>query len=432
MLKQSSCRNQRSKGFKVKHAIQICLVLAICIWLLYQVKHSHEKKKAYEESSGKISEKMQGGREIIKLGRKDLHPQVEETTFETERKEELEQEIEESKPEESEDEGRGGGDDELDGHDQERVEEEESEEVEDLIDEEDRERDEGSEELDGEGKGNQIEDVTFSEDQAQIEGERNTQEAREDHYKGDDASSAVVQNTQTIRTEFEIGHLRTVKEQKVEHTETIEVEQDNETTIEIMVNLKNSGPEVSNSVTVKNRVFGNAVRGEAKGYGFGLGNSDVGSDTRNEANTKTKVHSDSTLMPMETPEFFNGTDTFPNSIYDIDLTYNGRQSYLKAVSKEQNKGPKAENEQSDFNYTLSMTDNLGATNRKMEVLSGSESAAVRKGNAKLDASAVSQESPASKITVDNGDTVDRKAKEGSASLTTNENIDTVENELFDS
>ena len=141
----------------MKHAIQICLVLAICIWLLYQVKHSHEKKKAYEESSGKISEKMQGGREIIKLGRKDLHPQVEETTFETERKEELEQEIEESKPEESEDEGRGGGDDEIDGHDQERVEEEESQEVEDLIDEEDRERDEGSEELDGEGKGNQIE-----------------------------------------------------------------------------------------------------------------------------------------------------------------------------------------------------------------------------------------------------------------------------------
>lgn len=424
MLKQSPSRNQRSKGFKVKHAIQICLFLAICIWLLYQVRHSHETKKAYEKSSGTISEKMQGGYEIIKLGRKDLHPQVEEMAFETERKEELEQEIEDSKPEESEDESRGGGDDEIDGHDQERVEEEDSEEVEDLITEEDREMEEGNEELESEGKGNQVEDVSFSEDQAQIEGERNTQEAREENYKGDDASSAVVQNTQSISTGFKIGHSRNVKEQ--------EVEQDNETnsTLGVVVNIKNSGPKESNSMKVKSGASGNAARGEESGYGFDLANSDVGSNSR-EANTKTQMHSDSTLMLMKTHESLNGKDTLPNPIHDTDITYNGRQSYLKAVSKEEDYSPKAENEHSDFNFSLPMTDNLGASNREMAVLSESESAAERKGTLKLDASAVSQESP-TKITNENENRIDRNSEKGSASLTTNENVDSVQNEYFDS
>ncbi|KAL4604440.1 hypothetical protein ACB092_10G194400 [Castanea dentata] len=431
MLKQSPSRNQRSKGFKVKHAIQICLLLAICIWLLYQVRHSHETKKAYEKSSGTISEKMQGGYEIIKLGRKDLHPQVEETAFETERKEELEQEIEDSKPEESEDEGRGGGDDEIDGHDQERVEEEDSEEVEDLITEEDRETEEGNEELESEGKGNQVEDVNFFEDQAQIEGERNTQEAREENYKGDDASSAVVQNTQSISTGFKIGHLRSVKEQ-VENAEKIEVEQDNETnsTLEVVVNIKNSGPKESNSMKVTSGASGNAARGEESGYGFDLANSDVGSNSR-EAYTKTQMHSDSTLMLMKTRESLNGTDTLPNPIHDVDITYNGRQPYLKAISKEKYNSPKAENEHSDFNFSLPMTDNLGASNREMAVFSESEFAAEQKGTLKLDESAVSQESPA-KITNENENTIDRKSEKGSASLTTNENVDSVQNEFFDS
>ncbi|KAM4075409.1 hypothetical protein ACJW30_10G168000 [Castanea mollissima] len=431
MLKQSPSRNQRSKGFKVKHAIQICLLLAICIWLLYQVRHSHETKKAYEKSSGTISEKMQGGYEIIKLGRKDLHPQVEETAFETERKEELEQEIEDSKPEESEDEGRGGGDDEIDGHDQERVEEEDSDEVEDLITEEDRETEEGNQELESEGKGNQVEDVSFFEDQAQIEGERNTQEAREENYKGDDASSAVVQNTQSISTGFKIGHLRSVKEQ-VENAEKIEVEQDNETnsTLEVVVNIKNSGPKESNSMKVTSGASGNAARGEESGYGFDLANSDVGSNSR-EAYTKTQMHSDSTLMLMKTRESLNGTDTLPNPIHDVDITYNGRESYLKAISKEKYNSPKAENEHSDFNFSLPMTDNLGASNREMAVFGESEFAAERKGTLKLDESAVSQESPA-KITNENENTIDRKSEKGSASLTTNENVDSVQNEFFDS
>lgn len=387
MLKQPPSKNQRTKGFKVKHAVQICLLLAICIWLLYQIKHSHEKKKMYEESPKKISEKIQRGRESIKFGRKDLHPQVEETTLEIEGKEEFEEEVEDSKPEESDDEGRGGGDDEIDGHDQERIEEEESEEVEDLNDEDDREREERSEELDSEGKGTQIEDVNFSEDQTQTEGERNTLEARKEHYKDDDASSAVVLNTQTMSTEFVIGGLRKVKEQQIENAENIEVEPGNELniTLEVMANIKDSDPELSNNVKVENGAFRNAVHGEERGSGFGFGK---------EANIKQKVHSDSPMMLMETHGSWNGTDALLKSTRVIDITSNGRQLFLQAISEEQNKSPKAENQQLDFNFTLSNTE-------------------------MLDASAVSEERSASESSKEND-------------FTTNGNVvDVVQNESFD-
>ncbi|XP_041019231.1 uncharacterized protein LOC121261120 [Juglans microcarpa x Juglans regia] len=395
MLKQSPSRNQKAKGFKVKHAIQICLLLAICIWLLYQVKHSHERKKASEENSSKISEKMQSGHEIIKLGRKDLHPREEEI----ERKEELEQVIEEIKPEESEDEGRGSGDDEMDGHQQGRVEEEESEEVDDLIDEEDREREGGSEELDSEGNGNQIEDVSFFEDEAQIEVQRNTQEAREENYKGDDASSAVMQNTQTISTE--IGGLRKVKEQEIGDTEKSEVYQDNETsgTLEVKVDIKDSGSEASNREKVENVAFGDALRGE-KGYKSGLANSEIGSNSfisLKQENIEPKVHGGSTLMLMETPGSWNGTDRFHESIQVMDTT-------------------------------------SSATNKEMAVLSGSESVAL-KGTANIDALTLSDESAASKTTKESEGTVYtvyRKTEEGSESQAEDENEDAAQNESFDS
>ncbi|KAG6644047.1 hypothetical protein I3843_08G028000 [Carya illinoinensis] len=381
MLKQSPSRNQRSKSFKVKHAIQVCLLLAICIWLLYQVKHSHERKKASEENSRKVSEKFLGGHEIIKLGRKDLHPQVEKTDLETERKE-LEQVIEESKPEEIDD-GRGGGDDEMVGRDFERVDEAESEEVDDLIDGEDREREGGSEELDDEGNGNQIEDGSFLEDDAQIEEERNTQEAREENYQGDDASNAVVQNTRSIGTEFESGRLRTVKGQEVEDADKIEVEQVNETnsTLEVEVNIEDSGPEVSNDRKVGSVAFGDAIHIQV-GSVSEVANSESGS-TR-EANIETKVHNDSTLMLTETPGSWNGTQRFHESTRVMDIASN-------------------------------------ATNREIAVSIGSGTV-VPKGAANLDASAVSRESSASKTTKERDRTGEIKTGAGSASLR-NENVD---------
>ncbi|KAM1478997.1 hypothetical protein ACFX2I_026351 [Malus domestica] len=66
MNNQSTGRNQRpAKGLKVKQAIQIALILAVCFWLLYQMKQSHGKDYS-ESSKDKASEER--GSDI--LGRK--------------------------------------------------------------------------------------------------------------------------------------------------------------------------------------------------------------------------------------------------------------------------------------------------------------------------------------------------------------------------
>ncbi|KAJ8486579.1 hypothetical protein OPV22_019064 [Ensete ventricosum] len=69
MLRQVSSRNQRAKvGFKAKSALQICMLVAVCVWLVYQLKHSHDRRKAYEERFGGD----EAGSEIASFGRKDL------------------------------------------------------------------------------------------------------------------------------------------------------------------------------------------------------------------------------------------------------------------------------------------------------------------------------------------------------------------------
>ncbi|XP_042492274.1 intracellular protein transport protein USO1-like [Macadamia integrifolia] len=55
MFYPSSGRNQRPKGFKVKQAFQVILLLAVSIWLLYQIKHSHSKPKEYGGEQKKLS-----------------------------------------------------------------------------------------------------------------------------------------------------------------------------------------------------------------------------------------------------------------------------------------------------------------------------------------------------------------------------------------
>ncbi|KAM1155525.1 hypothetical protein ACFX13_026997 [Malus domestica] len=66
MNNQSTGRNQRpAKGLKVKQAIQSALILAVCFWLLYQMKQSHGKDYS-ESSKDKASEER--GSDI--LGRK--------------------------------------------------------------------------------------------------------------------------------------------------------------------------------------------------------------------------------------------------------------------------------------------------------------------------------------------------------------------------
>lgn len=80
MIKRTPSRNSRSRSYKVKHVLQICLLLGVCFWLIYQVKHSHDKKKEFDEKDAKISVRAESGDGISNLGRKGLHPRVQEVT----------------------------------------------------------------------------------------------------------------------------------------------------------------------------------------------------------------------------------------------------------------------------------------------------------------------------------------------------------------
>ncbi|XP_010249528.1 PREDICTED: uncharacterized protein LOC104592070 isoform X2 [Nelumbo nucifera] len=67
MFYQSSVRNQRPKGLKFKHALQSALLLAVCIWLLHQIKHSHDKSKEFDEA---VQKKLSSEHDSVILGRK--------------------------------------------------------------------------------------------------------------------------------------------------------------------------------------------------------------------------------------------------------------------------------------------------------------------------------------------------------------------------
>ncbi|XP_055834482.1 uncharacterized protein LOC129903032 [Solanum dulcamara] len=127
MLKQSSRRNIRTKGFKLKHVFQAFALLLICLWLIYQVKQSYSKTKV--ENLGEKSLKEQDLQKVVKLGRKDLNPLLLDelaAEFQKNPDEDLEQEeLDEGKKDEND------GDDETDGVG-------EHEQLEDIIDEDDK------------------------------------------------------------------------------------------------------------------------------------------------------------------------------------------------------------------------------------------------------------------------------------------------------
>ncbi len=64
---QSTSGNQMPKGFKVKHVFQLALVLAVVIWLQYQIKHSNSKGMNY---GGSIQKKLSEDQSVVILGRK--------------------------------------------------------------------------------------------------------------------------------------------------------------------------------------------------------------------------------------------------------------------------------------------------------------------------------------------------------------------------
>lgn len=104
MLRQSSSRNHRSRGLKLKKALQISLLVLVSVWLLYQVKHSYDKKAAYNENDDNsdatdVHKDVQSQGEVIRLGRKDLPAKMEadsstlDERVEDEETEEIEQEM---------------------------------------------------------------------------------------------------------------------------------------------------------------------------------------------------------------------------------------------------------------------------------------------------------------------------------------------------
>lgn len=244
MIKRNpSSRNQRSKGFKVKHVLQAILLLGVCFWLIYQVKHNHDKKKEFDKNDTKLPIRTETD-QILKLGRKDLHlgkveadknegheeeEEDEHIVYNMQNKREHDEQQQEGEEgtkheteEESEDnvhEGREEQDEEENKHGAEVQEENESksEEVEDEggdveIDENDHEKSEADndredevvdEEKDKEEEGDDETENEDKEDEEKgglVENHEN-HEAREEHYKADDASSAVAHDTHETSTE---------------------------------------------------------------------------------------------------------------------------------------------------------------------------------------------------------------------------------------
>ncbi|KAD1287145.1 hypothetical protein E3N88_43044 [Mikania micrantha] len=144
MHRYSPVRAQRSKGVKIKHILRICFLIAVCCWLMFQIKSSHCKRRDFKSVDSKILSRTNGVDEVLKLGRKDLHSKETETLEEEDDDDDDEEhEIEEEK------------DDEIDENEQYKFDYEEDTVIE-------------SEEKDGQSRTE-----------------------HEEHYKADDASSAV-------------------------------------------------------------------------------------------------------------------------------------------------------------------------------------------------------------------------------------------------
>ncbi|XP_077223253.1 uncharacterized protein LOC143858161 isoform X1 [Tasmannia lanceolata] len=374
MLRQASSRNQRTRGFKVKHALQICLLVGVCIWLLYQAKHSVEKK-AFNAADAKIPDEVERRLEILKLGRKDLNHEVEMVSADDKHGDEEESEREESKREESKVEGREGGDDEIDEHDQEKKAEEEVDHHADSVDEEERENEDNKEKEESkerekkeENKGDKEkeendennekgEKETNKENDAQNEnagslenpdhdGDRNPHEAREAQYNGDDASSAVVQDTQAIRSEMGNGILGNSDEKQVQITKKSELGNDNKTNAveDGSVDHKN---EAHKEIDARNEDMGSLENPDHDGgrnsheareaqYNGDDASSAVVQDTqaiRSEMGNRVSGTSDGKQVEItEKNEFYNKTNAVKDGSVDQNTSNNPKASELPPAS----------------------------------------------------------------------------------------------------
>ncbi|XP_052194555.1 uncharacterized protein LOC127802657 [Diospyros lotus] len=384
MFKQSPSRNHRSKGIKVKHVLQICVLIAVCFWLIYQVKHSRDKKRAFDENDANISLRKYGHSENSKIGRKELIPRVEEATMknekgiekeseeenrgdeeeeEEEEKNKNEDEEDDSKTEEKQDEGRRG-DDEIEEHDQEKsVLEVEHEE--DLID--DTEKEEVDEKED-EDKEDQNENDSSLEDHDNEGGNEKAHEAREEQYRADDASSAVVHQAEAISTETESES----GENSNDNTKMNVVEEDNEARdTQVHAGSQNTtdlkvekDDQAGNGISVNTTETQDKVDENHKILSSLSENSSIVNSTMTtEANNQAEAGSNSTESSLETNNLSlqNQTETEPDAAAAQNATtrVTTSEGSLQAMALvPENKSDTATNDnQSDSSITSSNTEN---------------------------------------------------------------------------
>ncbi|MCD7451629.1 hypothetical protein HAX54_012891 [Datura stramonium] len=388
MYKQSPGRNHRSKGIKVKNVLQICLLLAVCFWLIYQVKHSHDKKKEFGEDDTKSSIKTESINEFVKLGRKDLLPRIEgldtvnekhreepedETVEEEEGNKPEEEDLEENNIKEKNDEHREDGEDEVDDHDQEKNEEHredgedevddhdqeksdvEPDQEEDVVDE-DKERGEDNEketeESDSEVNDSQVEEENSLEDRDHDEDSSSSHEAREEHYKADDASSAVTHDTVVTSAENESGKL----EQEAEHTaeaksevgdnNIMQVNADQNTTVALKVeDGKADGEDSPPNTTNSEEKHDDPI-------------SSIAADTSVSNSTRTDGLTDNSESRIHTTELStqtHGTQAV-NQEYNVtagDTTSGGSNLSISSSQQNSNSADIVDDNQIDSNLTFS-------------------------------------------------------------------------------
>ncbi|CAL9050357.1 uncharacterized protein LOC135609657 [Musa acuminata AAA Group] len=199
MLRQVSSRNHRRKGeFRAKNALQICIFVAVCVWLLYQMNHSHARRKAYAESFD------EGQSDITRFGRKDLLPSTGNADSVVDAKVKEDAEVTEQDTEHEE----GAENHRTDGRDKVRAENTPRE----VGAFEDREHDERSREArEKTFKGDDASSEVVHYSSQDIKHEELTQQARERSFRADDASSAVDHVVQVQEPESETELLDSFK-----------------------------------------------------------------------------------------------------------------------------------------------------------------------------------------------------------------------------
>ncbi|KAK4424274.1 Basic form of pathogenesis-related protein 1 [Sesamum alatum] len=359
--------NQRSKGIKVKHFLRIGLFLAVCFWLIYQAKHSHDKKKEFDENDAKASLHIRSSGGLIKLGRKDVHPRGEETMTkngqhdEAEEEEETsEEEVDESKHEEEKPEDKKveeEEEDEIDEHELEKL-DIEVDRGEDFVDDE-VENETGGKHFDD--ANDQIEKESSTEDAGRDEHDRSMHEAaRDEPYKADDASSAVTHDTHIETAENE--NERVGKSNETQETKGSNIEETNNG--EVRKQLEVEGGEMAKDDNPSNITTSgpkeNTLEKSENGSSPNNTLTQVSNDNLDTSNSSTEATTQNPNLSLQ-----NVTESDDKRIVDEGAPTEGSNLQTTAFKEANNSTLDVEKNPSDSNST-SHSESKGAESNSLE------------------------------------------------------------------